>query len=213
MTTPISTVFVVDDDPAVLKAVARLLTSAGYRVESYRSARQFLDSHDPETSGCLVLDVAMPGCDGLTLQQTLSGTAGNRPIVFITGHGDIPTSVRAIKAGAVDFLPKPFDGRQLLAAVRLAIEQDEANRQERARHRFIEQRYAMLTAREREVLRHVVSGQLNKQIAADLGTSEKTIKVHRSRVMQKMAAGSLAELVRMADEAGIEPAPAERPGR
>jgi len=199
-------VFVVDDDPAVLKALTRLLQSQAYGVQAFSSPQDFLERHDPATPGCLVLDVTLPVISGLELQQKLAASGAERAIVFITGQGDIPTSVRAMKAGAVDFITKPFGDEQLFAAIRAAIEKDRAMRQARAERCSIERRLATLTSREREVLERVVAGQLNKVIAADLGTVEKTIKVHRGRVMQKMGAVSLAELVRIADRAGIKPA-------
>jgi FixJ family two-component response regulator len=199
-------VFVVDDDPGVLRALTRLLVAAGFEARPFPSPAAFLEQHDPATPGCLVLDVALPGLDGLQLQQTLTASGAGRPIVFITGRGDIPSSVRAMKAGAVDFLTKPVNDRELLAAVRNAIELDRRARVAQVELDALGQRLASLTPREREVLAHVVAGRLNKQIAADLGTVEKTIKVHRARIMQKTAARSLAELVRIADKLGITPA-------
>jgi len=199
-------VFVVDDDPGVLRALTRLLVAAGFEARPFPSPAAFLEQHDPATPGCLVLDVALPGLDGLQLQQTLTASGAGRPIVFITGRGDIPSSVRAMKAGAVDFLTKPVNDRELLAAVRNAIEMNRRARVAQIELDALGQRLASLTPREREVLAHVVAGRLNKQIAADLGTVEKTIKVHRARIMQKTAARSLAELVRIADKLGITPA-------
>jgi FixJ family two-component response regulator len=206
------TVFVVDDDPAVLKAIARLLAAPGREVQAYSSPADFLERHDRDAPGCLVLDLAMPGWNGLELQQALAAEGAERAVVFISGQGDIPTTVRAMKAGAVDFLTKPFDAERLLAAVDAAIEKDASARRARAERRRIEERLATLTLRERQVLEHVVAGQLNKHIAADLGTVEKTVKVHRGRLMRKMGAFSLIELVRMADLAGIRP-PAAPPAR
>ena len=200
---PPATVFVVDDDAAVLKGLSRLLRSAGLAVVTFSSPREFLDSHVPNAPGCLVLDVAMPGLNGLELQQTLLASGQEPAIIFLTGHGDIPMSVKAIKHGAVDFLTKPVSDDDLLTAVRDAIEKDRLQRQARAEVADIQQRLATLTPREREVLEHVISGQLNKQIAADLGTVEKTVKVHRARVMQKMKVQSVAELVRLAERAGF----------
>jgi len=206
MTPAGGTVFLVDDDPGVLKALTRLLRASGREVRAFSSADEFLAQHDPAAPGCLVLDVALPRRNGLDLQRDLAASGADRAVVFITGIGDIPTSVRAMKAGAVDFLTKPFDDTQLLAAVQTAIEKDERMRRAGAERRGVERKLATLTSRERQVLEHVVSGQLNKHIASDLGTVEKTIKVHRGRIMQKMGAASLVELVRMADAAGIRPA-------
>jgi FixJ family two-component response regulator len=199
-------VFVVDDDPGVLRALTRLLVAAGFEARPFPSPAAFPEQHDPATPGCLVLDVALPGLDGLQLQEALTASGAARPIVFITGRGDIPSSVRAMKAGAVDFLTKPVNDRELLAAVRNAIEMDRRAREAQVGLDALRQRLASLTPREREVLAHVVTGRLNKQIAADLGTVEKTIKVHRARIMEKMAVRSLAELVRIADRLGITPA-------
>lgn len=201
-----ATVFVVDDDPAVLKAVARLLRVHGFQACSFASSRAFLDLHDPTAPGCVVLDISMPGLNGLDLQEALAASGTARFIIFITGRGDIPTTVRAMKAGAVDFLTKPFDDKDLLRAIRGAIEKDRVARLNRDEAGLIQDRLAALTRREREVLEHVVAGQLNKQIAGDLGTVEKTVKVHRARMMAKMGATSVAALVRMADRAGIKPA-------
>jgi FixJ family two-component response regulator len=198
------TVFVVDDDASVVKALSRLLRATGYVVQSFTSPRAFLDAHDASLPGCAVLDIAMPGLNGLELQQALAATGQPRPIVFLSGKGDIPTSVRAMKAGAVDFLVKPVDDRALLAAIARAAEQDAKSRRDYAELATIEQRLLSLTPREREVLAHVVAGKLNKQIAADLGTVEKTIKVHRSRMMEKMGVRTVADLVRLAERVGIE---------
>lgn len=198
------TVFVVDDDPAVLKSLSRLLRASQFNVVTFGSPQEFLERHDPHTPGCLVLDVAMPGLNGLELQETLSVKGSAIPIIFLTGHGDIPMSVQAMKGGALDFLTKPVHDKDLLKAVEAALEEDRIERQSRAELDDIRERLATLTPREREVLIHVVSGQLNKQIAYDLGTVEKTIKVHRARVMEKMKVGSVAELVRLTERAGIE---------
>jgi FixJ family two-component response regulator len=189
----------VDDDPSVLRALTRLLSSAGLEARGFPSPAAFLEAHDPATPGCLVLDVALPGLDGLEVQKALSVSDCARPIVFITGRGDIPTTVRAMRGGAVDFLTKPVNDRDLLAAVRNAIEIDRVARLAQVEMDARRQRLASLTPREREVLVHVVAGRLNKQIAADLGTVEKTIKVHRARIMEKMAVRSLADLVRVAE--------------
>ena len=201
--TPLTIVFVVDDDPAVLKSLSRLLRSARLDVATFSSPREFLERHDPSAPGCCVLDVAMPGLNGLELQEALTAKGSELPIIFLTGHGDIPMSVQAMKRGALDFLTKPVHDEDLLKAVYVAIEKDRLQRQTRAEVTEIQQRLATLTPREREVMEHVISGQLNKQTAADLGTVEKTIKVHRARVMEKMKVQSLAELVRLAERAGI----------
>jgi len=198
-----ATVFIVDDDPAVLKSLSRLLRSAGLAVATFPSPREFLDRHDPALPGCLVLDIAMPGLNGLELQQELVARGHELPIIFLTGHGDIPMSVQAMKRGAVDFLTKPVDDEALLKAVSVALEKDRHQRQVRAGIAEIQQRLATLTPREREVLEHVIAGQLNKQTAGDLGTAEKTIKVHRARVMEKMKVDSVAELVRLCERAGV----------
>jgi FixJ family two-component response regulator len=200
---PLTTVFIVDDEPAVLKGIARLLRSARLTAATFGSPQEFLERHDPNSPGCLVLDVAMPGLNGLELQQTLIARGHERPIIFLTGHGDIPMSVQAMKRGAVDFLTKPVNDDDLLQAIRAAIEKDRLQRQARAEVAEIQQRLNTLTPREREVMEHVIAGQLNKQTAADLGTVEKTIKVHRARVMEKMKAHSVAELVRLAERAGV----------
>ncbi|HKW38505.1 MAG TPA: response regulator [Burkholderiales bacterium] len=205
------TVFVVDDDAGVRKALTRLLRASGRDVRAFATPQAFLDGHDPSEPGCLVLDVALPQQSGLDLHRDLAASGAERPVVFISGQGDIPTSVRAMKAGAVDFLTKPFDESQLLAAVEAAIEKDARTRVTQAERRRVADRLAKLTARERQVLEHVVAGQLNKHIASELGTVEKTIKVHRGRIMRKMGAVSLIELVRMADLAGIRPSPVPVP--
>lgn len=193
------TVFVVDDDPAVLKAVSRLLRAAQFNVVTFGSPQEFLERYDPHAPGCLVLDVAMPDLNGIELQAALAAKGNTVPIIFLTGRSDVPTSVQAMKRGALDFLTKPVNDEDLLKAVQVAIEKDRVARQVRADLDDIRQRLATLTAREREVLDHVVSGQLNKQIAFDLGTVEKTIKVHRARVMEKMKVDSVAELVRLTE--------------
>jgi len=195
-------VFVVDDDPAIVRSLSRLLRSAGFSAETYGSPEEFLSRFDPAARGCLVLDVSMPGSDGLALQEALSARGSFLPILFLTGRGDIPTSVQAMKRGAVDFLTKPADDVELLRAVRLALQKNRAERRTDAELSQLRKRLATLTPREREVFRGVVAGRLNKQIAADLGIAEKTIKVHRGRVMDKMAAESLADLVRMAERLG-----------
>ena len=200
------TVFIVDDDLSVLKGLSRLLRSARLNPVTFASPEEFLDRHDPHAPGCLVLDVAMPGLDGLQLQQALIAKGSEIPIIFLTGQGDIPTSVQAMKGGAVDFLTKPVHDDCLLAAIRAAIEKDRQQRQAGADVAEIRQRLATLTPREREVLEHVISGQLNKQTAAELGTVEKTIKVHRARMLAKMKVQSVAELVWLAEKAGIRAA-------
>jgi FixJ family two-component response regulator len=203
-----STVFIVDDAREVRMGLSRLLAAAGYRVRTFESADCFLQEHDAEAPGCLLLDVCMPGLSGLGLQRSLVGSPGARPIVFLTGRGDIQTSVHAMKEGAIDFLTKPVDDQQLFAAVDQALKRDAEQRLERAIRDTIQRRLAMLTPRERQVMAHVIRGRLNKQIAADLGTGEKTVKVHRARVMSKMVARSVAELVQLAARVGvgIEPA-------
>ena len=213
MTEPAPTVFVIDDDPSVRRALGRLMRSAGHRVETFGSAREFLQREHYHGPGCLVLDVRMPGLTGLDLQEGLAAAGYTMPIIFVTGHGDVPTSVRAMKAGAVDFLTKPFKAQELLEAVRDALERDKAARRERAAIEAVRARLQRLTPREREVLSLVVTGMLNKQIGYDLGITERTVKVHRARVMEKMQAGSMAELVRLAQRVGITgpPAPAARP--
>ena len=203
MTDGTFTVFLVDDDPGVLKAVSRLLRGRGYHVKPYASPREFLAHHDAAVSGCAVLDVSMPDLDGLALQQALAAGEAQRPVIFITGKGDIPTSVRAMKAGAVDFLTKPVRDEVLVEAIARAEKQDAEARKRHAELAAIRAKIATLTPREREVLGHVVAGRLNKQIAGDLGTVEKTIKVHRSRMMEKLGVRTVADLVRMAEKAGI----------
>jgi FixJ family two-component response regulator len=202
-----STVFLVDDDPSVRKAMTRLVRSAGYDVKAFASARDFLDEWRGANEGpaCLVLDVRMPGLSGLDLQRELQNANALLPIIFITGHGDVPTSVKAMKAGAVDFLPKPVKDTHLLRAIHLALARSIEARAEREMFEEIQGRIDTLTPREREVMGLVVKGLLNKQIAFELGTVEKTIKVHRARVMEKMEVQSLAELVRIAERAGIPP--------
>jgi FixJ family two-component response regulator len=196
-------VFVIDDDPSVRDALAGLLRSVGLDVPSFASTQEFLQSKRPDAPGCLVLDVRLPGRSGLDFQRELAESSIHLPIVFITGHGDIPMSVRAMKAGAIEFLTKPFHDQALLDAVQLGIERDRARRRDAAAIAGLRQRFDALTPREREIMALVVSGRLNKQIAADLAVSEITVKVHRGQVMRKMRARSLAELVRMADQLGV----------
>jgi FixJ family two-component response regulator len=207
MSTRPATVFVVDDDPDVRRALARLLRAAGCGVSAFGSAAEFLSAYDPEAPGCLILDVVMPGIDGLELQAALRAAACPLPIVFLSGSADIPMSVQAMKAGAVTFLTKPVEDSMLIAAVAEALKVDEVTRRAQSFDRPLQKRLSTLTPREREVLAHVVAGQLNKQIAADLGTAEKTVKVHRSRVMRKMGARSVAELVQLANRVGIAVTP------
>jgi FixJ family two-component response regulator len=189
-------VYLVDDDPAVLKSLARLLHSDGLVVRAFQSAADFLREHDADTAGCVVLDMRLPDLDGLALQQALLSSGCQRPIIFMTGFGGVADSVQAMKAGALDFLTKPCDDDDLLDAVHRAIAKDGETRCVRIELQRIRGRMASLTPREHEVLLHVVDGRLNKQIAADLGIAEKTIKVHRARAMEKMGASSLADLVR-----------------
>jgi FixJ family two-component response regulator len=196
-------VFVVDDDYRVREALSSLIASAGLRVAAYGSAAEFLEADKPDLPACLVLDLELPGPSGLDLQRELANSSGP-PIIFITGHGDIPSSVRAMKAGAIEFLPKPFGDEDLLKAIDAAITLDRAARRDRAELAELRKHHALLTPREREVLPFVVAGLANKQTAAELGTSEITIGVHRGQIMRKMGAGSLAELVRMADKLRIE---------
>ena len=191
-----SSVSVVDDDPLVLRAVGRLLQSVGLAVEMYSSAEEFLSRAGRGRPGCVVMDLSLPELNGLELQQALCNAADSRPVVFISGQGSVPASVEAMKAGAVDFLVKPLNEGKFLSAVRAALEKDRAARAREAGHASVLARLATLTMREGQVLRHVIAGKLNKQIAAELGTAEKTIKVHRARMMHKMAVGSVAELVR-----------------
>jgi FixJ family two-component response regulator len=197
------TVLVVDDYAPGRRSISRLLRAAGFAVTAFASAEEFLAQYDPQTSGCLVLDLAMPAVSGLELQGILSDRGSLLPIIFLTAYGDIPKSVQAMKRGASDFLTKPVNDEDLLAAVRVAIEKHRALRRDQAEHSEIRARLATLTPREREVLEYVVAGKLNKQIAGELGTVEQTVKVHRAHVMQKMRVQSVAELVRLAERCGI----------
>ena len=195
--------FVVDDDAAIRKAVSRLLRSAGIAVAVFESPTEFLAQLDPATPGCLVLDLAMPGFDGLRLQTTLRETGSTLPIIFLTGQGDVSKSVQAMKHGAFDFLTKPVNAKNLLQAIRAAIERDAVARRKQGALSEIRARLDTLTPRERELLEHVVAGKLNKQIACDLGITEATVKMHRARVMAKMKVQSVAELARLAEQCGI----------
>lgn len=200
MSAPEATVFIVDDDPSVLRAVARLVRSADWKVAAFSSAREFLEKYVLTAPGCLVLDVTMSGMDGLDLQKALAQIGSELPIIFLTGDGDIPMSVQAIKNGAHDFLSKPCADEVLLAAIAHSLEQDRQTRSSRAEERLLRDRFSKLTPREREVMLGVVAGQLNKQIAAELGTGEKTIKVHRARMMEKLRVRTVADLVRLTEQ-------------
>jgi FixJ family two-component response regulator len=199
------TVFIIDDDASVRKSLSRLLRSAGFEVETFATAELFLEREHYDGIGCLVLDVRMPGISGIDLQDELSKADYSMPIVFITGHGNIPMGVQAMKKGAVDFLAKPFEDEEFLQAVREAIEKDTRGRAEYAEVHEVRERIALLTARERDVLRYVITGMLNKQIAYELGIAEKTVKVHRGRIMEKLGVDSVADLVRLAEKADIKP--------
>ena len=205
MSAPAPVVFVVDDDASLRSSLRRLITSVGLAVEVFPSARAFLDARRPDVPGCLVLDVRLPGLSGLDLQRELAASDAELPIVFLTGHGDIPMSVKAMKAGAVEFLTKPFRQQELLDAIQSAIERHRTIRAERQERTELRRRYASLTPRESDVLAGIVAGLLNKQIAGELGSSEATVKEQRGHLMAKMEAGSVAELVRVAARLGITP--------
>jgi FixJ family two-component response regulator len=203
MTDQVFTIFLVDDDADVLKALSRLLQARGYDVQSFTSPQAFLASHEATKPGCAILDISMPSVDGLQLQQALSAGGSRRPVIFLTGKGDIPTSVRAMRGGAIDFLTKPVNNGDLFAAIARAEKEDAKFRHDKAELELINANIAILTPREREVMAHVVAGKLNKQIAGDLGMVEKTVKVHRGRMMKKLGVRSVADLVRLAEKAGI----------
>ncbi len=205
MTEKNTVVFIIDDDPSVRKSLSRLLRSIGQTVETFSSAEEFLARDRFNGIGCILLDVQMPGLSGMDLQAALSKAETSMPIVFITGHGDIPMSVEAMRKGAVHFLTKPFDDNELLRAIGEAIEKDRKAKAEQTELQDLREHIRLLTPREYEILRYVITGMLNKQIAFTLGIAEKTVKIHRGRVMEKLRVNSVAELVRLAEKAGFEP--------
>ena len=211
-TTPAAEVLVVDDDPSVRTALVRTLTSAGYRVRDFAAAQAFLDSGSHQQPGCLILDLRLPDLDGMALYERLRAAGAWMPVIFLTGFGDIPTSVEAMKAGAMDFLPKPVADEVLLAAVEAALVEEARRRADRVEQDEIAGRLATLTVRERQVMQLVLAGRLNKQIAGDLGISEKTVKVHRGRVMAKMGVPQVARLVSLVARAGLVPGASESAG-
>ena len=198
-----SVVFVVDDDASMRGALENLIGSVGLEVRAFASSQEFLQAERPDAPGCLVLDVRLPGRSGLSFQEDLAGAGISLPVIFITGHGDVPMSVRAMKAGAVEFLTKPFHDQEILDAIHAALERDRERRRDAGLVAELRTRYAGLTDREREIMKLVAAGRANKQIAADLGISEVTVKVHRGQVMRKMRARSLADLVRMSDRLAL----------
>jgi len=206
-TTTQPAVYIVDDDPSVLRSLRRLLSGLGFDVHPYASAEEFLAHHDETRGGCVILDLLMPGMDGLCLQERLA--ACGRSIIFLSGHGDLSSGVLAMKAGAVDFLTKPASQEELLAAVTKAISKDRAERNLRAERELLDERMARLTPRERQVFELVAAGRLNKQVAAELGTAEKTVKVHRARVMNKLGARSVVDLARIADRTSDDQVPVD----
>ncbi len=203
MTSSTPTVFVIDDDISFLRSMARLLGASGFQVVIHNSAAEFLAMLKPEAAGCVISDLMMPGMDGMALQKALQKAGNPLPMLFLTGHGDIPTTVQAMRGGAEDFLTKHAPKAEIIAAVKRALARNEQDRAERARVQALQQRFACLTDREREVLQHVVQGKLNKQIAADLGIHERTVKLHRTNITTKLQVHSVAELARMVQEARV----------
>ena len=199
------TIFIIDDDPSVRKGLTRLVTASGMNTESFASAREFLDSGNLDSPGCIILDVQMPGMTGPELQEELGNTSYGLPIIFLSAHGDVLTTASAMKKGAVDFLTKPVDGPKLFEAIRISLEKDAENRRQRKKSSEINAQLSLLTAREFEVMTYVITGMLNKQIASEMGISEETVKIHRGRVMRKLEIVSVAELVRLCENANIKP--------